>query len=284
MNNNTVAVIEVQGVAKHFAQRRESINVVLSGVDLEVQAGEFVSLVGASGCGKTTLLRMIAGLAPCTEGEIRVRGQVVNGVAPRIGFVFQAPTLFPWRTIRENVAVGLNEIRKDLSADEANDRVDEQLELVGLTDYADRLPAKTSGGTQQRAGLARALVGQPDLLLMDEPFGAVDAFTRMHLQEQLVGLVARNSTTTLFVTHDVDEAVFLSDRVAVMGTKPGRIEAMVPIDLPRTRRSRSELLGNVRAAELRDKILELVIGDRGTDGSARIPPITARRNRPTAAR
>jgi NitT/TauT family transport system ATP-binding protein len=252
------AVIEVKGVGKHFATRRNSLNVVLSGVDLEIQPGEFVTIVGASGCGKTTLLRMIGGLAPYTEGEIRVRGQTVQGVPKRIGFVFQNSALLPWRTIRENVTVGLNESRSELSSADVRDRVD----LEGLTAYADYLPAQVSGGMQQRAGLARALVGEPDVLLMDEPFGAVDAFTRMRLQDELAGLVARTSATTVFVTHDVDEAVFLSTRVAVMGENPGRIKEIVPIDLPTPRLHRTELLGNPRAAELRDQILELVIGGR----------------------
>lgn len=260
--NATSAVIELKGVGKHFATSHRSLNVVLSGVDLEVQAGEFVSIVGASGCGKTTLLRMIGGLAPYTEGEIRVRGQTVRGVPPRIGFVFQASTLLPWRTIRENVAVGLNESRSEVSSVELRERVDHELELVGLTAYADYLPAQVSGGMQQRAGLARALVGEPDVLLMDEPFGAVDAFTRMRLQEELVGLVARTSATTVFITHDVDEAVFLSNRVAVMDVNPGRIKEIVTIDLPKPRLQRNELIGNSRAAELRDRILELVIGGR----------------------
>ena len=268
------AVIEVKGVGKHFATRRKSLNVVLSGVDLEVQPGEFVTIVGASGCGKTTLLRMIGGLAPYTEGEIRVRGQTVQGVPKRIGFVFQASTLLPWRTIRENVAVGLNESRSELSSADLSDRVEQELELVGLTAYADYLPAQVSGGMQQRAGLARALVGKPDVLLMDEPFGAVDAFTRMRLQEELAGLVARTSATTVFVTHDVDEAVFLSNRVAVMGVNPGRINEIVPIDLPTPRLHRTELLGNPHAAELRDRILELVIGGRAI-GARTEPPLVA---------
>lgn len=259
---STAPVIEVRNVGKHFSTRRRSLNVVLSGVALDVQPGEFVCIVGASGCGKTTLLRMIGGLAPYTEGEILVRGQPVRGVPPRIGFVFQNSALLPWRTIRENVRVGLNESRRDMSSAEARQRVDEKLELVGLTDYSDYLPAQVSGGMQQRAGLARAIVGEPDVLLMDEPFGAVDAFTRMRLQDELAAIVARTSATTVFVTHDVDEAVFLSDRVAVMGVNPGRITEVVEIDLPKPRLHRTELLGNVRAAELRDRILGLVIGGR----------------------
>src|SRR3954468_16049799 len=176
-------VIEITGVGKHFAQRRGTRNVVLEDINLEVHAGEFVSLVGPSGCGKTTLLRMIAGVAPYEPGAIEVNGQLVRGIPPRIGFVFQDAALLPWRSIRENVAIGLNEIRSSLSREEARARVDERLELVGLTEYGDYLPRQVSGGMMQRAGLARALVAEPDVLLMDEPFGALDAFTRMRLQE-----------------------------------------------------------------------------------------------------
>jgi len=262
MDSGFDTVIALHDVGKHFATRRNSRNVVLSGVHLDIRAGEFISIVGASGCGKTTLLRMIGGLAPYTEGEILVRGAAVHGVPPRIGFVFQDSALLPWRSIRENVLVGLNERRDEMPAALCQQRVDEKLELVGLSEYASYLPAQVSGGMQQRAGLARALVGEPDILLMDEPFGAVDAFTRMRLQDELATIVARTSATTVFVTHDVDEAVFLSDRVAVMGVNPGRIVELLTIDLPKPRLHRTELLGNARAAQLRDRILELVIGGR----------------------
>lgn len=262
MSAPTSDFISVRKVGKTFATRRRSLNVVLTDVNLEVRSGEFVCLVGASGCGKTTLLRMIGGLAPYTAGEIYVRGQLVRGVPPRIGFVFQNSALLPWRSIRENVRVGLNEGRHGLSSAQVRQRVEEKLDLVGLTSFADYLPAQVSGGMQQRAGLARALVGEPDVLLMDEPFGAVDAFTRMRLQDELAAIVARTSATTVFVTHDVDEAVFLADRVAVMGVDPGRVTHVVDIDLSKPRLHRTELLGNARAAELRDNILRLVIGDK----------------------
>jgi NitT/TauT family transport system ATP-binding protein len=255
-------IIDVRGVGKHFAQRRDSRKVVLEDVNLQVRPGEFVSLVGASGCGKTTLLRMVGGLVPYEPGTITVSGQFVDSVPRHIGFVFQDAALLPWRTIEENVAIGLNEYRKDHSKQEAKDRVAAQLELVGLAEYATYMPRQVSGGMQQRAGLARALVGEPDVLLMDEPFGALDAFTRMRLQEELAAIVRRTEATVLFVTHDVDEAVFLSDRVAVMSTGPGTIREIVDVDLERPRLERQELLGNQRASELRDRVLELVIGAR----------------------
>lgn len=258
------AVISVRGVGKHYSQRsrKKSANVVLQNVNLEVEPGEFVSLVGASGCGKTTLLRMIGGLAPYYPGEIYMDGKLVRGIPPRIGFVFQDSALLPWRSIAQNVAVGLNEGRRRLTKEQARAKISDALDLVGLSEYADYLPRQVSGGMQQRAGLARALVGEPDVLLMDEPFGALDAFTRMRLQEELASIVVRTSATTVFVTHDVDEAVFLSDRVAVMSTGPGTIKEIIDVDIPRPRLRRSELLDNRRASQLRDQVLRLVIGER----------------------
>jgi NitT/TauT family transport system ATP-binding protein len=248
-------MIEIQGVGKHFQQRRGTLNVVLENVNLVVRRGEFVSLVGQSGCGKTTLLRMIGGLAPYAPGEIKVRDEVVTSVPPRIGFVFQNAALLPWKTVHENVMLGLNETRGSFSRAEKRSKVDDQLRLTGLADFGDYLPRQLSGGMQQRCGLARALVGEPDVLLMDEPFGAVDALTRIRLQEELAAIVDRTEATVVFVTHDVEEAVFLADRVAVMTIGPGTIKEVVDVDLPRPRVRRSELI-----SPLSDYVLELVLG------------------------
>jgi NitT/TauT family transport system ATP-binding protein len=248
-------LIEIEGVGKHFQQRRGSLNVVLEDVNLTIRRGEFVSLVGQSGCGKTTLLRMIAGLAPYAPGDIRVDGRLVTRVPPRIGFVFQSAALLPWKTVTENVMLGLNETRRSLTRQEKQDKVQRQLELTGLGKVGDYLPRQLAGGMQQRCGLARALVAEPDVLLMDEPFGAVDALTRIRLQEELASLVARTEATVVFVTHDVAEAVFLADRVAVMTTGPGTIKEVVDVDLPRPRDRQAEVLG-----PLSDHVLELVLG------------------------
>jgi NitT/TauT family transport system ATP-binding protein len=245
--------------------------VALRNVNLRVESGEFVSLVGASGCGKTSLIRMVGGLAPYNAGSISIDGNPVRGVPKRLGFVFQDAALMPWKTVRDNVTMGLNEIAKTLSKQESRAKVAEQLELVGLTKYADYYPRQLSGGMKQRAGLARALVSGPSLLLMDEPFGALDAFTRLRLQEELALIVSKANTTTLFVTHDVDEAVFLSDRIAVMSASPGTVKEIVSVDLPRPRLRRQGLLDNRRAAELRDHVLRLVMEDQ--DG--KLGPSTA---------
>jgi NitT/TauT family transport system ATP-binding protein len=263
------AAIEVVGVSKRFSRRRTSANVVLRDVNLQVEPGEFVSVVGQSGCGKTTLIRMIAGLAPYSAGRIHVGGEPVRGVPKRLGFVFQDAALMPWRTVRANVAMGLNETGGRLRRTQVRDLVDAQLDLVGLAEHGDYYPAQLSGGMRQRAGLARALVSEPELLLMDEPFGALDAFTRLRLQEELAAIVSRTTVTTIFVTHDVDEAVFLSDRVVVMSTSPGTVKEIVPIDLPRPRLRREGLLENQRATELRDHVLRLVIEERRAAASHR---------------
>lgn len=256
------AAIDIVAVDKRYAQRRGTANVALRDVNLRVKSGEFVSLVGASGCGKTSLIRMIGGLAPYSAGSIKIDGNPVRGVPKRLGFVFQDAALMPWRSVRENVTMGLNEVANTLSKNESRARVDEQLKLVGLTEYADYYPRQLSGGMKQRVGLARALVSGPSLLLMDEPFGALDAFTRLRLQEELALIVSRSNTTTVFVTHDVDEAVFLSDRIAVMSASPGTVKEIVPVDLQRPRLGRQGLLDNRRAAELRDHVLRLVIEDQ----------------------
>jgi NitT/TauT family transport system ATP-binding protein len=256
------AAIDIVAVDKRYAQRRGTANVALRDVNLRVKSCEFVSLVGASGCGKTSLIRMIGGLAPYSAGSIKIDGNRVRGVPKRLGFVFQDAALMPWRSVRENVTMGLNEVAKTLSKNESRARVDEQLKLVGLTEYGDYYPRQLSGGMKQRVGLARALVSGPSLLLMDEPFGALDAFTRLRLQEELALIVSRSNTTTVFVTHDVDEAVFLSDRIAVMSASPGTVKEIVPVDLPRPRLGRQGLLDNRRAAELRDHVLRLVIEDQ----------------------
>jgi ABC-type nitrate/sulfonate/bicarbonate transport system ATPase subunit len=260
------AMIDIQGVGKHFQQRKGSANVVLEGVDLQVRPGEFVSVVGRSGCGKTTLLRMIAGLAPYSPGTIRVRGAVVRGVPPRVGFVFQHAALLPWKTVRQNVELGLNEVRRELSKQQRREMVSRQLELTNLSAAADYLPRELSGGMQQRAGLARALVAEPDVLLMDEPFGAVDALTRLRLQEELAVIVQRTSATVVFVTHDVEEAIFLADRVAVMSIGPGRIRETVEVERPRPRERQADPETTRYFAELRDHVLSLVLEQDGAKG------------------
>jgi ABC-type nitrate/sulfonate/bicarbonate transport system ATPase subunit len=229
----------------------------LTGVSLDIAEGEFVSLIGASGCGKTTLLRMISGLIPTSTGDIAINGKRVDGVPNRIGFVFQEPALLPWRSVRDNLAFVLR--RKGLPPQQLQAAIDDKLRLTNLQDFASYYPQALSGGMQQRAGLARALVGDPEVLLMDEPLSALDAFTRRRLQEDIAAILGATGTTTILVTHDVDEAVFFSDRIVVMGNSPGSVQEIVNVPLERPRHH-AEIVGNPEAARVRDHVLSLVLG------------------------
>ncbi|HUY48092.1 MAG TPA: ABC transporter ATP-binding protein [Streptosporangiaceae bacterium] len=208
--------------------------IVLEDVSLSVQAGQFVCIVGPSGCGKTTLLRMIAGLAEVDHGQVAIGGTRVTGPDPRVAVVFQHFGLFPWKSVYRNVALPLHLARTERG--EADRRVTEAIRTVGLAGHERKYPAQLSGGMKQRAGLARALATAPDVLLMDEPFAAVDAQVREVLQEDLLALRARLRQTIVFITHSIDEAITLGDRIIVMGTRPGRIlrDVIVPIEQPRT--------------------------------------------------
>jgi ABC-type nitrate/sulfonate/bicarbonate transport system ATPase subunit len=251
--------IRVEDVSKNYQRpgRKAESFTALAGVSLDVAEGEFVSLIGASGCGKTTLLRMISGLIPTSGGRIAIKGRQVVGVPDRIGFVFQDPSLLPWRTVRQNLAFALQ--HHDTTDAEKNAAIDDKLRLTNLLDFAGYYPQALSGGMQQRVGLARALVGDPDVLLMDEPLSALDAFTRRRLQEEIAEIIAKIGATTVLVTHDVDEAVFFSDRIVVMGTSPGSVREIVDVPFGRPRHH-AELVGNPDAAKVRDHVLSLVLG------------------------
>ena len=215
-------------------------------ISLSVDAGDFVSVVGPSGCGKTTLLNMIAGFLAPTSGEIRVDGRAVNGPGADRGVVFQSFALFPWRTVLDNVAFGPK--MRGVPKARRHEIAREYLALAGLGHAAERYPNELSGGMQQRVGVVRALANNPEILLMDEPFGALDAHTRTHLQRDLLRIWEEHRKTVLFVTHSVEEAVYLSDRVIVMAAGPGRIARIIPIELERPRQ-RSELMFDRRYQE-----------------------------------
>jgi NitT/TauT family transport system ATP-binding protein len=248
-------VVELRGVSKTFGQGPDAVE-ALAGVDLTVRRGEFVSLIGPSGSGKSTLLRLVADLTPPTTGTVRVEGRTPAEArdAHRFAMVFQEPVLMDWRTVRENVELPL-EIAGGWRVDGRNARADALLDDLELTGFAERWPWELSGGMQQRVALARALAPEPDLLLMDEPFGALDEMTRERLNELLTALAVRLETTVLFVTHSIAEAVFLSDRVVVLSARPGRITDEVVIGLPRPRTAAArtdlrafELITRLRAA------------------------------------
>ncbi|MGB8932363.1 MAG: ABC transporter ATP-binding protein [Anaeromyxobacteraceae bacterium] len=222
-------------VAKRFAlPGAERPFDALEDVSFEVAEHEIVCLLGPSGCGKSTLLRMVAGLERPCGGDVLVGGQPVPAPGPSRGMVFQDHALFPWLDVTRNVAFGLEVA--GVPPAEAARRVDHLIGLTGLRGFERAYPHQLSGGMKQRVGIARVLAVRPSVLLMDEPFGALDAFTRAELQEELVGLWRREPFTMLFVTHDVGEAVFLADRIVVMSRRPGRVKALVPVPLPRPRR------------------------------------------------
>jgi NitT/TauT family transport system ATP-binding protein len=207
--------------------------VALQEVSLRVEPGEFVSLVGPSGCGKSTLLKIVAGLLRPTEGAVSLLGHEVDQPQRNIGYVFQRAALLEWRSARKNILLQA-EIRR-MPKDEARRRADELIEMVGLTGFEDALPHELSGGMQQRVSLCRALLHSPPVLLMDEPFGALDALTREQMNVELHRICRETGSTVLFVTHSISEAIYLANRVVVMGTRPGRILENLPVDLPAER-------------------------------------------------
>jgi sulfonate transport system ATP-binding protein len=224
-------ILEIANLAKRYSEAQGVGHDALRGVDLTVGAHEFVSLVGTSGCGKSTLLRIVSGLENPSDGLIRLDHRPVSGPTSDVAMVFQDPRLMPWLNVRDNVRLALLKLPRN----EQNSRIDAALTKVGLTAFAVALPRQLSGGMAQRVALARALVRKPSVLLLDEPFSALDALLRMKLQDHLGELWRNEKFTVLFVTHDVEEAVILSDRVVVMRGAPGRVEREVVIDLPRPR-------------------------------------------------
>lgn len=217
--------LDIRGVGKRYTVSGNSFT-ALQNIDLTIAPGEFVSIVGASGCGKSTLLRLIVGLERQYDGEIRLDGQAIGGPSLDRAIVFQEHRLFPWLTAEDNVALGL--LKSGLPAVEKRRVVRDHLDLVGLTAFAKAYPSQLSGGMSQRVAIARALVNRPRILLLDEPFGALDALTRTHLQGELLRIVRGEGITAILVTHDVEEALFLGDRVVVMHPRPGRIASIIP--------------------------------------------------------
>jgi NitT/TauT family transport system ATP-binding protein len=245
--------LQAIGLVKEFSTKRGMLR-VLDGVDLHVDSGEMVCLVGASGCGKSTLLNIAAGLVPATSGAILLDGHPVQGPGADRGLVFQRYTLYPWRTVAENVAFGLE--LKHLPRAEIRATVDRYLGIMGLTKFADALPRQLSGGMEQRTAIARALATEPEVLLLDEPFGALDAQTRGVMREFLLDVWGSTGTTILMVTHDVEEAVFLSQRIYVMSSHPGRVAAELAIPFPPERPR--ELLRDGRFQDLCAEVDDLL--------------------------
>jgi NitT/TauT family transport system ATP-binding protein len=235
VNHEGVPEIAIDGVSKQF----RSGSLALQKVSMQVQKGEFVSLLGPSGCGKSTLLRLVSGLTPATSGVVSVNGMTPVNARELMSFIFQDATLLPWRTVEQNVGLGLE--LEHAARPTRKEKVAAMLELVGLTHVAQRYPRQLSGGMKMRVSIARALVSHPRILLLDEPFAALDEMSRDRLNEELLRLYLEQHWTVLFVTHSVSEAVFLSTRVVVLAPNPGRIAHVVPVDLPWPRTAETRL-------------------------------------------
>lgn len=244
-------VLRLENVSKSFAKvERDDITNALDRINLELHDNEFVSIVGTSGCGKSTILRLIAGLIVPTEGALTLSGREITGPDPNRGMVFQRPTLFPWLTVEKNISFSL---RMQKTYAENKDKVEKMLKLIGLEEFRDDYPPQLSGGMAQRVALVRSLINEPDILLLDEPLGALDAFTRMNMQDEILSMWKEKKQLVVMVTHDVDEAIYMGTRVLVMESKPGRIRSDIPIslDYPRNRSS-------AQFVEYRNQILEML--------------------------
>lgn len=243
--------LKLTNVSKSFSRvDSDDVTNAISGISLEFHNGEFISLVGTSGCGKSTILRLIAGLILPTTGELTINGTRITGPGPDVGMVFQKPTLFPWLTVEDNISFGLR-MQNRLKGHEED--VERMLRMIGLEKFRKDYPGQLSGGMAQRVALARAIIGVPMILLMDEPLGALDAFTRMNMQNEILEMWQRRKPLVIMVTHDIDEAVYMSSRVVVMDSNPGRVNRIIPISMeyPRNRSSSSFV-------EYRNQILDLL--------------------------
>ena len=227
-------VVDIRGVSKRFATKGDEV-VALTDINLSVAAGEFVCLIGPSGCGKSTLLNLVGGLLRPSGGRVEIGGRPVTGPPAEVGMMFQKPVLLEWRTVRENVLLPVEATDGRKGAKAARGRADELLGRVGLDKFEERYPNELSGGMQQRAAICRMLISDPDVLLLDEPFGALDELTRERLNLELARIVRGTDKAALLVTHNIIEGVFLSDRVVVMSARPGRIVDVVDVPLPRPR-------------------------------------------------
>ena len=241
-------VLRIESVNRTYADENGNTVDALRDVSLYVRRGELICIIGSSGCGKTTLLRLIAGLDAPESGKLALNGENITGPAPQRGYVFQQGNLFPWLTVEKNIASGLKArgVYKEHKSDVAD-----YIDLIGLNGFAKAYPHQISGGMAQRVAIARALINHPDVLLLDEPMGALDSFTRADLQEKLLELQKKHQTTMAFVTHDVDEAIYLSDRIVIMTPRPGKISEIIAMKLPHPRNR-----GGQEFLSLRQEILE----------------------------
>jgi NitT/TauT family transport system ATP-binding protein len=250
-----MALLEVKSVFKLFQVNGNQME-ALKNINLDIEENEFVCFIGPSGCGKTTLLRIIAGLEEPSSGEILLEGQPIKGPGPERGMVFQEYSLFPWRTVLDNVAFGLE--LKGISKDQRHEKARQYLKMVELERFEERYPHELSGGMKQRVAIARALVNDPIAILMDEPFGALDAQTRNIMQSELLRIWEEEKKTVVFVTHSVDEAIYLADRIVIMSARPGKIKDVIKIDISRPRSRTSPQVNAIRDRILCDLKSEIL--------------------------
>lgn len=257
MKENKVT-LKLEGVSKSFAKiENDEVTHALNDINLTMESGEFISLVGPSGCGKSTILRLVAGLINPTTGKLTVDDKEIEGPSPSRGMVFQKPTLFPWLTVHDNIAFSLKRQGKFKGNEH---KVEHMLDVIGLQDFRNDYPGQLSGGMAQRVALVRSLINEPDILLLDEPLGALDAFTRMGMQDEILRMWQENGQLAIMVTHDVDEAIYMGTRVIVLDANPGRVVADIKIeeDYPRDRSSakfveyRNEILNRLHFAGKKD--------------------------------
>ena len=245
------ALIQIQDLSKTFISEKGKEVRALAPTSLSVLENDFVCIVGPSGCGKSTLLRIVAGLETCTSGQVLYKGEVHTKPSREIGMVFQQYSLLPWRTVEENIVLGM-EFRKESKEAKAA-CAERYLKLIGMENFRHAYPYELSGGMQQRVAIVRALANEPQVLLMDEPFGALDAHTRIIMQRELLRIWEQNKKTVMFVTHSVDEAIYLADRIIVMSSRPGEIKEVIDVDIPRTRSRANPAYG-----EMSDAILQML--------------------------
>lgn len=239
-------ILSIEHVNKKFSINGETLE-VLNDIDFSIKRGEFVCIVGFSGCGKSTLLRMIGGLETIDDGLIKMNDQPITGPSLERGMIFQESRLFPWMKIKDNIAFGIPDSeRKKMSKAEVDNRVKKMLALVELEGFENATVSQLSGGMQQRASIARSLIQKPEMLLLDEPFGALDAITRINMQTEILRIWEEEKTTMVLVTHDIDEAVYLADRVVILSSRPGTIKKIVNVDIPRPRRRTGTTFSEVR--------------------------------------
>lgn len=234
--------IKVNNIKKIFSQASGELE-VLGGIDLDIKEGEFVSIVGLSGCGKSTLIRIIAGLEKASEGEVLIGDRNSETISTETGLIFQEPRLFSWLTVEKNIEFGIHE---KLSKEEKKEKVRKYIDLVELTGFEKALPNQLSGGMQQRVSIARTLINEPSLLLLDEPFSALDAMTRINMQSEITRIWKEQKTTMVFVTHDIDEAIFLSDRIVILSSRPGMVKKIINVNIPRPRKRTSVEFSEIR--------------------------------------